>query len=104
MDVCLCGLRLSIRTRTNGTGWQISIVLGVKPQIIAAVAKQINTDLSGKLIFSIAAGITIEDLIVPVAIARTVLNTTAFLGLGATGLYVNGRTTEAQRVAAQVGH
>lgn len=79
------------------------IVLAVKPQIIAAVAKQTDVDLSGKLILSIAAGVTIatlEDLFGPVAIARTMPNTPALLGLGATGLYVNDHTTEAQRIAA----
>lgn len=79
------------------------IVLAVKPQVIAAVAKQMEADLSGKLILSIAAGVTIaslEDLFGPVAIARTMPNTPALLGLGATGLYVNEHATEAQRIAA----
>lgn len=80
------------------------IVLAVKPQVIAAVAKQMDADLSGKLIVSIAAGVTIatlEGLFGPVAIARTMPNTPALLGLGATGLYVNERASEAQRVAAK---
>lgn len=80
------------------------IVLAVKPQVITAVAKRMETDLSGKLILSIAAGVTIatlEELFGPVAIARTMPNTPALLGLGATGLYVNDHTTEAQRLAAQ---
>ena len=78
------------------------IVLAVKPQVIAAVAEQMDADLSGKLILSIAAGVTIaslEGLFGPVAIARTMPNTPALLGLGATGLYVNDHTTEAQRTA-----
>jgi pyrroline-5-carboxylate reductase len=80
------------------------IVLAVKPQVIAAVAKEMSVDLSGKLILSIAAGVTIatlEGLFGPVAIARTMPNTPALLGLGATGLYVNDHTTEAQRLAAK---
>lgn len=80
------------------------IVLAVKPQVIAAVAKQINADLSGKLILSIAAGVTIamlESLFGPVAIARTMPNTPALLGLGATGLYLNERASEAQHLAAK---
>lgn len=79
------------------------IVLAVKPQVIAAVAKQMDADLSGKLILSIAAGVTIatlEGLFGPVAIARTMPNTPALLGLGATGLYVNDHTTEAQCTTA----
>ncbi|OBY26281.1 pyrroline-5-carboxylate reductase [Leisingera sp. JC1] len=80
------------------------IVLAVKPQVIAAVAKQINADLSGKLILSIAAGVTtasLESFFGPVAIARTMPNTPALLGLGATGLYVNEHTTEAQCAASK---
>ncbi len=80
------------------------IVLAVKPQVISAVAKQMDADLSGKLILSIAAGVTIatlEGLFGPIAIARTMPNTPALLGLGATGLFANAHTTEAQRLAAQ---
>lgn len=80
------------------------IVLAVKPQIIADVAGQLSDDLSEKLIISIAAGVTIatlERLFGPVAIARTMPNTPALLGLGATGLYVNDRATDAQRAAAE---
>lgn len=80
------------------------IVLAVKPQVIAAVAKQINADLSGKLILSIAAGVTIaslESFFGPEAIARTMPNTPALLGLGATGFYVNEHTTEAQCAASK---
>ena len=80
------------------------IVLAVKPQVITAVAKQMDADLSGKLVLSIAAGVTtatLEDLFGPVAIARTMPNTPALLGLGATGLFVNAHTTETQRTAAQ---
>ncbi len=80
------------------------IVLAVKPQIIATVAEQIGADLSNKLIISIAAGVTIatlEGLFGPVAIARTMPNTPALIGLVATGLYVNDHTTEVQAAAAQ---
>ncbi|WP_276718627.1 pyrroline-5-carboxylate reductase [Pseudooceanicola nitratireducens] len=80
------------------------IVLAVKPQVIFAVAKQMDADLSGKLILSIAAGVTIatlEDLFGPVAIARTMPNTPALLGLGATGLYVNEHASEDQRAVVK---
>lgn len=80
------------------------ILLAVKPQVMAAVAKQMDADLSGKLILSISAGVTIatlEGLFGPVAIARTMPNTPALLGLGATGLYVNDHATGAQRAAAR---
>ncbi|OIQ42352.1 MAG: pyrroline-5-carboxylate reductase [Roseobacter sp. MedPE-SWde] len=80
------------------------IVLAVKPQVINAVAGQMTTDLSGKLLLSIAAGVTIatlEQLFGSVAIARTMPNTPALLSLGATGLYVNDHTSEVQRLEAQ---
>lgn len=80
------------------------IVLAVKPQVIAAVANQMDADLSGKLILSIAAGVTIaslEGLFGPVAIARTMPNTPALLGLGATGLYVSERASAPQCAAAK---
>ena len=81
-----------------------TIVLAVKPQAIAAVANQMDFDLSGKLILSIAAGLTtakLESLFGPVAIARAMPNTPAQLGLGATGLFVNGYATEAQFSASK---
>ncbi|WP_028725688.1 pyrroline-5-carboxylate reductase [Paracoccus zeaxanthinifaciens] len=80
------------------------IVLAVKPQVISAVADQMDADLSGKLILSIAAGVTIatlEGLFGPVAIARTMPNTPALFGLGATGLYLNRHASEAQHAAAK---
>lgn len=82
------------------------IVLAVKPQVITDVAKQMDANLSDKLILSIAAGVTIaslEELFGPVAIARTMPNTPALLGLGATGLYLNSYATETQcRVAKEI--
>lgn len=82
-----------------------TIVLAVKPQIIPAVAEQVKAvaDLNGKLLISIAAGVTLatlQDLFGEIAIARTMPNTPALLGLGATGLFVNPQTTDAQRVQA----
>ena len=82
------------------------IVLAVKPQVVPALAEQIYavTDLNGKLLISIAAGVTIsalEALFGDLAIARTMPNTPTLMGLGATSLYVNARTTEAQRKQAE---
>lgn len=81
------------------------IVLAVKPQVIPAVATQINAgaDLHGKLLISIAAGVTLatlQNLFGEIAIARTMPNTPALLGLGATGLYANRHTTDIQRTEA----
>lgn len=82
-----------------------TIVLAVKPQIIPMVADQIkaSADMNGKMLFSIAAGVTLttlQALFGDIAIARTMPNTPALLGLGATGLYVNDKTNDAQRAEA----
>lgn len=80
-----------------------TIVLAVKPQIVPAVAEQITADLADKLLISIAAGVTLttlENLFGQIAIARAMPNTPALVGLGATGIYVNARTSEAQRLEA----
>lgn len=83
-----------------------TIVLAVKPQIIPAVAEQLTQcgDLDGKLIISIAAGVTIEALEAmfgKIAIARTMPNTPALVGLGATGLYMNALSTSEQKATAE---
>lgn len=81
-----------------------TIVLAVKPQIIPKVAESITEPLTGKLIISIAAGVTVvalEALFGQVAVARTMPNTPALVGLGATGLYVNTLVTGDQARAAQ---
>lgn len=81
-----------------------TIVLAVKPQVIQAVASRLaDGTLKGKLLISIAAGVTIatlEKLFGDVAIARTMPNTPALLGLGATGLYVNEKASETQKADA----
>ncbi len=81
------------------------IVLAVKPQVIAAVAAQIpgKVDMSGRMLLSIVAGITLERLELlfgEMAMARTMPNTPALCGLGATGLYLNAHVSEAQAAEA----
>ncbi|MBO9464004.1 NAD(P)-binding domain-containing protein [Tropicibacter sp. R15_0] len=76
------------------SGWAPSRITALDPNADRRdrLAKQMDVDLSGKLIFGIAAGVTIaslEGLFGPVAIARTMPNTPALLGPGVTGLYVN---------------
>ena len=79
------------------------IILAVKPQIVPEVADQVKegADLGGKMLLSIVAGVTIktlEDLFGNIAIARTMPNTPALLGLGATGLYLSPQTSDSQRM------
>lgn len=60
--------------------------------------------LTGKLLFSIAAGVTtasLEKLFGPVAIARTMPNTPALIGLAATGLFMNSHASAEQGETAK---
>lgn len=68
------------------------IVLAVKPQMMADVCNPIHqqVDLSGKLILSIAAGISVErfyQMLGKVDIIRIMPNTPSLIGLGMSGLY-----------------
>ena len=99
------GVQGSSETGTASAGAD-TIVLAVKPQIIPKVAEQLRAaaDLDGKLLLSIAAGATLSTLAEffgDIAIARAMPNTPALLGLGATGLFVNDKTTGAQRAEAE---
>jgi len=81
-----------------------TVVLAVKPQVIPQVAEQIAGALEGKLLISIAAGVSIarlEALFGPMAIVRTMPNTPALLGLGATGIFANDQVGTAQRARAR---
>ncbi|PJG58027.1 pyrroline-5-carboxylate reductase [Aeromonas cavernicola] len=66
------------------------IVLAVKPQLMAGMLAELGS-LEGKLLISIAAGITVARLGEMAGghdrIIRTMPNTPALLGLGMTGLY-----------------
>jgi len=78
------------------------VILAVKPQIM----KKISLDIAGSifetnaLVISIAAGIKIEHLeqwLSPAtAIVRTMPNTPALIGEGATGLFANNNVTKEQ--------
>lgn len=81
------------------------IILAVKPQIVPSVANEVTegTDLSEKMLISIVAGVTqetLEDLFGSIAIARIMPNIPSLLGLGATGLCVNSKTSDSQRSEA----
>ncbi len=78
------------------------IVLGVKPQKLPDVCKHLSQlDLTGKLIISVAAGVTVDaianDLNQPLAIVRAMPNTPATVSAAATGMYANGATSESQK-------
>ncbi len=86
-----------------------AIVLAVKPQVLADVAREIGATLkhayNPPLIISIAAGIRTTDierwLGGKPAIVRTMPNTPSLLQSGATGLYANSRTSVDQKSLAE---
>lgn len=82
------------------------LVLAVKPEIVHSLAENLRAafDLRGKMLMSIAAGVTLstlERLFGDVAIVRAMPNTPVMLRLGATGLFANRQTTPAQRDLAR---
>ncbi len=66
------------------------VILAVKPQVAAAVVKQIQRDVENKLVVSIVAGLTLKTLsqwLPPkTSIVRCMPNTPALIGAGITGL------------------
>lgn len=90
------------------------VVLSVKPQLMEAVCEDLqrNSDLTGKLFVSIAAGISIDRLQDMLGgefpVVRTMPNTPSALGKGMTGLSPSSAVTEqdksfVQELMASVG-
>ncbi len=83
------------------------LVLAVKPQIMAALAKSIGKKIQLKnvLILSIASGVTIQQLEEwygsKTAIIRIMPNTPALLKCGASGMYPNGNVAGQQKELAE---
>jgi pyrroline-5-carboxylate reductase len=79
------------------------VIFAVKPQIMKAVAKDVAKSIAktNALVISIAAGIKIEHLekwLSPnSAIVRTMPNTPALIGEGATGLFANSNVNSDQK-------
>lgn len=80
------------------------IILAVKPQVMDKVCESISTaDLQNKLIISIAAGITLDNLTQwlkqpnQVAMVRAMPNTPALVNEGATGFFSNSAVDEDQK-------
>jgi len=84
-----------------------TIVLGVKPHLIAEVCQKISEtiDVSNKFFISVAAGCsmnTIEKALKqPCAIVRTMPNTPSQLGLGVTGLFASEHVNQQQHDIAE---
>ncbi len=83
------------------------VIFAVKPQIFATVAIDLAPTLQQKkpLVMSVAAGIrttTIQQWLgAPLAIVRSMPNTPALIGCGATALYANQQVSPAQREIAE---
>ncbi|MCR4346144.1 MAG: pyrroline-5-carboxylate reductase [Sulfuricaulis sp.] len=83
------------------------LVLSVKPQLLAGVAKALAhvVQKTKPLVISIAAGVRLEDidrwLGGGLPIVRAMPNTAALIGSGASGLYANERVNESMRNQAE---
>ena len=85
--------RFGIRTGTDNrdaASWADVVVLAVKPQILDGVMKELSSALAGKLVLSIAAGVTIAHLarLAPkgVRVVRVMPNTPVLVGDGVSAL------------------
>lgn len=81
------------------------VILAVKPQMMFGVCEEIAPYIQGKLVISVAAGISCESLEKwlgkNAAIVRCMPNTPSLIGQGACGLYANANTNTLQKQAAQ---
>lgn len=82
------------------------VVLAVKPQVMKAVAEDLSPALTHKpMIISIAAGIDGASLSrwlgEEQAIVRCMPNTPSLVKAGASGLFANAHTSDAQRAVAE---
>lgn len=83
------------------------LVLAVKPQVLAQVARGIAATVQQRqpLVISIAAGVRLADLERwlggRLPIVRVMPNTPALVGSGASGLYANARVDETMRSQAE---
>jgi pyrroline-5-carboxylate reductase len=83
-----------------------AIILAVKPQVMEAVAQPLRESVAANnpLIISIAAGITVNNLLnwmgEKLPVIRTMPNTPALVQSGATGLYANDAVSSEQKALA----
>ncbi|ART81149.1 pyrroline-5-carboxylate reductase [Oceanisphaera avium] len=87
--------------------WAQVVVLAVKPQMMAEMLNALGQTaqlLSGKLLISIAAGLSVTrltELTGQTRIIRTMPNTPSLLGLGMTGLYASSAINQDDRDYAE---
>ena len=76
-----------------------TIFLGVKPQMVLPVLRELGDRACGKLVVSFAAGIRIASMeaATPARIMRVLTNTPSAIGRAATGFAAGSRATESDR-------
>lgn len=83
------------------------VVLAVKPQVMVPVIDSLcdAARMRSPLMVSVAAGVRAADIVrwlgYPAAVVRTMPNTPALVGAGATALFANDQVTPEQRTSAQ---
>jgi pyrroline-5-carboxylate reductase len=99
---------LGIQTSTDNAAaldFADTIVLAVKPQMLAEMCAALPDSKQDKSYISIAAGVSVariqEMLDAPVQVVRTMPNTPSAIGMGMTGLYAQNNTVTALRVCAE---
>ncbi len=99
---------LGIMTATDNAAaldFAETIVLAVKPQILADMCAALPESKQDKSYISIAAGVSVariqEMLDAPVQVVRTMPNTPSAIGMGMTGLYAQNNTSTDLRICAE---
>jgi pyrroline-5-carboxylate reductase len=96
--------------RTTGDNLEVTrqadiLILAVKPQVMARVLEEIGSEIHAHaLVISIAAGIplsAIEARLPQARVIRTMPNTPALVGAGATAIAVGGHATDDDLAAAK---
>ncbi|MCD6039228.1 MAG: proC [Gammaproteobacteria bacterium] len=102
--------RFNVNTTTNNldaTEKSDIIIFAIKPQIFSKIALELSVSIQQKkpLVISIAAGITVSSiqnwLGGEIPIIRSMPNTPALIGCGATALFANDYITQKQRHLAE---
>lgn len=106
LSTCFPGIR-TYRENAEAVAQADIVVLAIKPQILATVAKELAPaiDASRHLMISIAAGLRSSDIDRWLggnkAVVRCMPNTPALVQSGATGLYANELVSDEQRNQAE---
>jgi len=100
--------RFGVRTTSDNrdaAAWADVVVLAVKPQVLDGVMKELSPALGGKLVLSLAAGVTIAHLakLAPkgTRVVRVMPNTPVLVRDGASALSFGAGVTEKDRQLAR---